>query len=650
MYKNKIVIKLFTVTAGVLLAFLAIQFLFQYVWMEKFYIYHKEKNIIESLENLEEKIEKNKSNKEKIDKDLYEFSQENNAFAGIANKYGIFQYGLEINKLSYINVKGKDNEFYKIFIDDLLSYNESLRDLLQKGKDIKVQGQLDAKEKTIYPKSIIIDDQKFLLPMEQVSFILETAENVELGSEKVPSTPISIKDGTDSLKIEEGIEIFLEEGIAIEDGKDFIQIEAASVLEKIDLNGVIDDLNLLDKKRYGMDYQKEQLRKEFYTYLDEQKNIENVLKAKEIIKYIKIDTFTGRKNMVFIEPLIFENKEPMILFVVSSLEPIKETTTIMKSYFIWILLIAMILAIVAAYFYSKKITKPLLHMNDVTKDMAKLDFSHTCKVETEDELGALAQNINILSEKLKKNLAELQGANEKLKKDIDLKGKMEQMRKNLIADISHELKTPLTVMKGICEGMSDGIYDVKNPEYLKRVLEEINNMGDLVYDLLEISKIESGEVPLNKSIFQLSDVILKVHRQFKTLIKEKNLQVTLELNEDFVLADESQIEKVIRNLYANAVNYTPKDGKIIITMKTSQVCNFSIENTPAHIPNTDLERILEPFYRVEKSRNKALGGSGLGLYIVKNILERHNSDYDIENTKTGVKVSFSLPIVKENID
>ncbi|GAA0179975.1 hypothetical protein SH2C18_27510 [Clostridium sediminicola] len=253
-----------------------------------------------------------------------------------------------------------------------------------------------------------------------------------------------------------------------------------------------------------------------------------------------------------------------------------------------------------------------------------------------------------MSNKLQKTLDEVKKSNEKLKQDIILREEMDQFRKRFIADASHELKTPLTVMKGICEGVRDGIYDGNDNENFKNILNEINDMSKLVHDLLESSKLESCNVESKTRIFQLSDVVLKTHSKLKHLIEDKKLKVLLELYEDFVLADEDKIERVISNLYCNAVQYTPEEGEINICMKKEEdKCFLIIENSPAKIPKKDLGKIWEPFYRVEKSRNKTLGGSGLGLNMAKTIFESHDSEYGIENTSTGVRVYFCLKRIEE---
>lgn len=618
MNKNKIFIKLFAMTAGVVLIILSLQFIFQYFWLEKFYVYNKTQNLTNALTDLKEKIEKNSMYDEKVKHAINQVSLANDIFIGISDTYGMPLYGFDENSYPYILIKDANQEMYKVYMESFLD-NQELLERLEKKKQIKIQGILQVNVKEVYPETITIDmknfsEQRYDLDIES-SLLYGTIEEVEFFEDDMDRQPFS----TESMEIQ------------------------MPEIKAIELNGIIVDTNLDDKENYGMEYRKDQLFKEYISFLDQEKNISAIFDNNKIFQYSKLDTFTGIKNMVFIQPLLLENKGPMLMFAVTSLQSINETTNIMKSYFLVVLLVAMLLAIIASYFYSKRITIPLLHLNDVTKKMAHLDFSQECKINSNDEIADLADNINIMSENLQKTLNKVKRSNEKLKEDIELKEKIEQYRKRFIADVSHELKTPLTVMKGVCEGIIDGIYDRKDNQHFKNILNEVNDMSRLVYDLLEISKLESGEVPLDISIFQLSDVVYKIHSKFKPLIENKNLQVSLTLSEDFVKGDENKLERVIGNLYHNAILYTPENGKIDIYMLIDfNICYFVIENSPAKIPKDDISKIWQPFYRVEKSRNRSSGGSGLGLYLAKEILEKNGCKYGIKNTATGVRVHFSL--------
>ena len=245
-----------------------------------------------------------------------------------------------------------------------------------------------------------------------------------------------------------------------------------------------------------------------------------------------------------------------------------------------------------------------------------------------------------MSERLKANL-------ETMQKDINLKNQLEEQRKQLIANVSHELKTPLTIMKGTCCGIKDGMYDVLDETHMEGMLGQIDQMSDLVQELLSVSRLEN-EVQLEEEVFVLSDVILKVHRHLKPLIREKNLKINLDLEEYMVQGDRKKIETVIRNLYNNAIFYTPEKESIDIQIaKEEGQIRCTITNHGVSIPTEVQEQLWEPFYRIDQSRNKALGGSGLGLYMVQQILQKHESKFGVSSKENEVIFWFQLPYVVE---
>jgi len=570
---------------------------------------------------LKEKLENNLLNDKEIDKLLMMLSEENNSSSGIVNIYGIPKYGFDgNNNVSHIKIKDTKGDEHLVYIEKFLRY-PGFQNTLQSEKNINLRGYvIQGKEKEFYPSTITIEHKTFGLQSSDMESIVITQTKDEIknmvGDNKEPGN----------------------------DKKTYVLIPTLS-----EIDGIIEDIELREQKDYVMEYKKNQLMKEVSLFLQENKDMNELFSNREVIHYSKVDPITGIKNLIFIQPVFLKNEEPMFMFSLTSLETINEVTDIMESYFFITFLIVLAAAVIAAYFYSKIITKPLLKINKVTKQMAKLDFSNQCNIKKEDEIGELGENINILSVKLKEAVGKLETTNERLLEDIQVKEKVDQFRKEFIANVSHELKTPLTVAKGICEGMRDGIYDPNNIEYINQVLNEINGMNRLVYNLLQSSKIQVEVQQLRNDIFQLSDVILKVHNRLKPLIEDKKIEVMMELTEEFVMADEQKIETVIENLYSNSIRYSTIRGKIRIKMETKQgKCMCIIENSGARIPQEELFKIWEPFYRIEKSRNKDLGGTGLGLYIVKQILDKHKSEYGIQNTDWGVKAYFSLPVVETN--
>ena len=309
----------------------------------------------------------------------------------------------------------------------------------------------------------------------------------------------------------------------------------------------------------------------------------------------------------------------------------------------------MILAILVLFFaiwLTEQITKPLLHMKRVTSNIAKIDFSEKCEVHSDDELKELATNINLMSDNLHNTLTELQIANERLQNDIAREREFEQMRSNFFATISHELKTPLTIIKGIANRVkSKPLSRDEITIQVDSIIEEVDRMTLMVQDTLNYMRMETKPDELEWNSFSFKMLVEHLNRKLSDLVEEKNLQVHLDLDDVYVEADSEQIITVVTNFYSNAIRYTSEGEEIYISIKRqNDKARFEIENTGIFIPEKEMHLIWEPFYRLEKSRNRDSGGTGLGLLIVSKILDLHHSQYGVENTERGVKFYFELEI------
>ncbi|WMJ80401.1 HAMP domain-containing sensor histidine kinase [Clostridium sp. MB40-C1] len=341
-------------------------------------------------------------------------------------------------------------------------------------------------------------------------------------------------------------------------------------------------------------------------------------------------------------------KGPHYLAAVHPLQPISEVISISKEYYLIIYAIAIIIIISTSFIYSKMISRPLLELNTVASKMSKLDFNAKCKIKSSnDELEALGNTLNFLSENLNTALTSLKVANEKLQQDINKERELENMRKEFVADVSHELKTPISLIKGYSEGIKDGIAKGKKKDnYLDIIIDECDKMNILVNEMLDLSKLEFGKIPLHIKAFHLDYLIEKVLSKHINLIQQKKIILEINMLKNIpVFGDEFRIEGVITNFLTNAISHTSENHIIKITMsKLSNEVMVEFENQGKHISNRYLPRIWEKFYRIEKSRDKKLGGTGLGLAICKNILSLHKSHFGVENTQTGVKFFFTLNI------
>lgn len=367
----------------------------------------------------------------------------------------------------------------------------------------------------------------------------------------------------------------------------------------------------------------------------------------ETVTYI--DPSYGMENIVCIDPVSFNNAPTKVIFAVSSLQPVDEAVDVIKDFNLYLYAVALLIILILAFLYSKMISKPLIDLNNAALKMAKLDFSEEFIVNREDEIGNLAKTLNFLSKNLSSALTSLKKSNEQLKKDIEKEKKLENMRKEFVAAVSHELKTPISLISGYAEGIKDNIVEGEDKEYyLDVIIDEAEKMGDLVSEMLELSKLESGNYKLNITSFQLDRTINETIKRLEGLKQEKeldeNFKIIKSIDENInVLGDEDKIEEVIRNFLTNAIRHTNNEGKIYVrTVDKGDEVLVEVENEGEHINKEDLKKIWERFYKIDKSRNRSLGGTGLGLSIVRHILEMHNSKYGAENTEIGVKFYFTL--------
>lgn len=285
-----------------------------------------------------------------------------------------------------------------------------------------------------------------------------------------------------------------------------------------------------------------------------------------------------------------------------------------------IVLITIALGVFSVLVYSSVISNPLLSINRVARDIAQLKFDNKLKPEGNDEFAELSNSINLISENLEKNISMLEKANEKLRKDIEREKEIDRKRRDFINAISHELKTPITVISGQVEGMIYNIGPYKNRDkYLKETLESVNELNSLAHEIISLAKIEEGVgIQLeNKSINELVKEVLSGYEYF---IEKEKLNISLnEKNQIFREIDKGIVKKILSNLIGNAVKYSRSYIEISIYENVIEIKNDVIES----IDEKDIEEIFNPFYRGDKSRNKKKPGTGLGLYIVKSLIQAH---------------------------
>lgn len=303
------------------------------------------------------------------------------------------------------------------------------------------------------------------------------------------------------------------------------------------------------------------------------------------------------------------------------------------------------LSFTAALFYTWYLTKPVKQLSQISKQMADLDFSGLCPVDRTDETGVLARSLNELSAKLSASLTALQDANRKLQADIDKERQLEKQRTAFFSAASHELKTPVTIIRGQLQGMLYQVGRYKDREtYLARSLEVTDALENIIQELLTISRLDTPGFSCSRDMISLSRLSDDRLTACEDLLVQKDLTLEKQIAPDiFISGDERLLQKALDNLLGNAAAYSEPGNTVSVSLwREDERAKLTVENTGAHIPEEAIPRLFEAFYRVDQSRNRQTGGTGLGLYIVKTILDLHDAAIQIANTDRGVIVSLQF--------
>ncbi|MBO5004937.1 MAG: HAMP domain-containing protein [Clostridia bacterium] len=342
------------------------------------------------------------------------------------------------------------------------------------------------------------------------------------------------------------------------------------------------------------------------------------------------------------------------LYIRIPISAIEESVQISNNLLLFIGGIVIVISGILASFISRKFTKPILELNNIANKMAKLDFSQKYRIkDTEDEINDLGKSINTMSDKLETTIKQLRGTNIELEKDIEEKSKIDEMRKQFISDVSHELKTPIALIQGYAEGLVENVNSDEESRrfYAEVILDETNKMDILVKQLLELMKLEYGKREFNNKKFDLKELINEVIRRCNVMIEENTINIKLNSDEGLcVYADDFYIEQVITNYLTNAIKHAKEvngEKKIVINAKVNEKTNkvkVSVYNTGDNINQEDLDRIWGRFYKIDSSRNRNNGGSGIGLALVKAIMNNYKNSYGVENKAGGVEFFFEMDL------
>ncbi len=343
-----------------------------------------------------------------------------------------------------------------------------------------------------------------------------------------------------------------------------------------------------------------------------------------------------------------ETNDGVWVYMRSNYQSMHESASVSNQLLAYVGLFAMVVGILIIFIVSTSYTKPILRLANHAKKMAELDFNARYDEHRLDEIGLLGDSMNALSVKLEDTISELKTANNELQSDIDRKQKQEEMRTEFLANVSHELKTPIALIQGYAEGLQDNVNDDAESRefYCDVIIDEANKMNKMVKSLLSLNQLEFGSGQIHFERFDIIDVIQSVINSYEILGKDKEVTLSFQKPEPiYVWADEYMVEEVVTNYISNAFNHVA--GDMVIEIKAEireQVVHISVFNSGKPIPTEDVDRIWDKFYKVDKARTREYGGNGIGLSIVKAIMEAHNQHYGVINYDNGVEFWFEADI------
>jgi signal transduction histidine kinase len=337
-----------------------------------------------------------------------------------------------------------------------------------------------------------------------------------------------------------------------------------------------------------------------------------------------------------------------LIMMRTALESIAESVTISNNFVSYVGFMIAVLILLTVFFITKKITDPITDLSAISDEMKALNFEAKYKPRKfTNELDRLGENINELSSTLEKTITELKNANYELQQDIDKKNELDEMRRDFISNVSHELKTPIALIQGYAEGLSEGINDddaESRQFYCEVIMDEAAKMNNMVKKLLTLNQLEFGKSDMTMERFNIVDMVKNYMKSAEILARQKNVTVRMEEYPDiYVWADEFKTEEILQNYYSNAINHV--GGDMIIEIKLQLIENhvrISVFNTGTPIPEDSIKHIWDKFYKVDKARTREYGGSGVGLSIVKAIMDSMHQQYGVINYDNGVEFWFEL--------
>lgn len=583
--KSSIVKKIFFSITGIFLFIMLIQIVFQNVFLEDVYWNTKVNTVERDFEELSDDFILKKATDKEVSNFIVDFNEDNQAAVIFFDESGLVlneNFFDSFNSITLINGNGEKK---KVIVDFLIDERGSYRNFgrkLRLGENITVHGISIKGTNYIMPSEIISDKDIFI--------------NEDLG---------------------QYIEFFSKGGIQEEN-----------------LQGNIQEENFIIRDSGIFSYQHEKLLREVRNFMMD--DFSSNVTWNEIIPNRFTEEESGLEIVTFIREVHGDGDKKIYCMALFTLANVHDAFAILNGYYIYIFLAQFLLIVILAFLYTKKVTKPLLTLIDSAKSISELDFTKRTHIDTDDELSVLSDSLNSISTNLSQ-------AMDKLEHEAERKAKNEERMRNLLTAMSHEFKTPLGIISGFLDVVRHKAYE-KDPDYYLDVMsEEIEKMNELVLETIQLSKLETGSYEINEISFKLDDFVKNAIKKFEMSLEDKKQSLIVDVDSVWVKGDMKKYEQVLNNLLSNGISYSSEGEKIeIVSERTETKEYLYIRNYGVILDDEDLQRIWDRYYRTEKSRNREYGGSGLGLTIVKTILELHGSDYGVRNVENGVEFYFSI--------
>lgn len=607
--------KVTLITIALFISMFVIQLIFQSVFLEKFYFYNRINKFSKEFIEINMELAETGIKEGYFDK-IKEFSDETNSYVLIMDEDLNTMYSTADGIVEpYVSIRTDKGDIYKVLV------NISNITQVNIGDQIYVEG--DMFEKEILP---------YFLEHNGITYDLNQLAG-DIGS-------LLYFDDESDLEIDLESEEYLEEDDQVQLSIDVMD-EGDYEIPVVKTFGEI--IDIFSMEEYNKQYYSED---KVYNNLDV---ILDPMQAKKIngVEYYKFtDSVAGVDSIILRESRTINGNPTMVLAVIN-LKNFQDNIQVFSQFLMYMMAVASVLAVIGSVIYSRLLTRPIVEINRVALKMKDLDFSEKAMIENKDELGDLSESLNQMAYNLEKSIDDLRSTNDSLQNEVIYSKKMEEFRKEFIGNISHELKTPITIAKGISEGIKENVLEKEGN--MEDLIEELDIMDKLVRQMMELTKLDSDKYKLNSSVEDLGELYYSQKYRFKNMISEKSMKFNEDIHESFSLIDRDMFSQVFGNLISNAIKYGDEESIIdtCLFRKDDKIV-FTVENQCENLSEIDIERIWDEFYRVEKSRNRKRGGTGLGLIIVKKILQAHGGDIRAVNTKKGVKFIFYMDIYDEN--